>query len=168
MERAKHFFVLFVALVLAVFGATSARPAEPLQVWALSGPSGDYFAGALKRYQAKTGIATKLSVYPNEQYKTAILVGVRSADPPDVFQMWAYERANRMEREGIATDIGDFSKELSPTSLSAYTFNGKLYGVPFSHHGKYLWYNTKYFQDHNLGMPANFNGLLALPFRQWR
>ena len=98
-----------IGLTLSV----AAQAAEPLQVWALSGPSGDYFAGALKRFEAKTGTPTKFSAYPNEQYKTAIQVGVRSADPPDIYQNWAFERANRMVRDGFATDIGDFSKELS-------------------------------------------------------
>jgi raffinose/stachyose/melibiose transport system substrate-binding protein len=162
MKITKRSVVLLAALSLGVLASSAASAAEPLKVWVLSGPSGDYFAGALKRFEAKTGTETKLSVYPNEQYKTAIQVGVRSADPPDVFQMWAYERANRLQREGVAAELGDFSKELSAASLSAYTFDGKLYGVPFSHHGKYLWYNTKYFQDNKLNLPTTFNGLLAL------
>jgi raffinose/stachyose/melibiose transport system substrate-binding protein len=151
--------------VLAATGIGAAQlvsAAEPLQVWALSGASGDYFAEALKRFEQKTGMPAKLSVYPNEQYKTAIQVGVRSANPPDVFQMWAYERANRMRREGFAADIGDFSKELSPAALQAYTFDGKLYGVPFGHHGKYMWYNTKYFSDNGLTLPKTFNDMLSL------
>src|ERR1700685_4352072 len=131
---------LFRALTIAAFSSLAilsghaARATETLQVWALSGPSGDYFAQALKRFEAKTNIPTKLSVYPNEQYKTALQIGVRSADPPDVYQNWPFERAHRMGRDGFAVDIGDFSKELSPGALTEYSFDGKLYGVPFSRH----------------------------------
>jgi raffinose/stachyose/melibiose transport system substrate-binding protein len=159
---------LFRALTIAAFSSLAilsghaARATETLQVWALSGPSGDYFAQALKRFEAKTNIPTKLSVYPNEQYKTALQVGVRSADPPDVYQNWAFERAHRMVRDGFAVDIGDFSKELSPGARTEYSFDGKLYGVPFSRHGKYMWYNTKYFDDHKLSPPKNFNEMLGL------
>jgi raffinose/stachyose/melibiose transport system substrate-binding protein len=149
-------------MFFALVGARPAGAAETLQVWTLSGPSGDYFAQALKRFEAKTSIPTKLSVYPNEQYKTAIQVGVRSADPPDVYQNWAFERAHRMVRDGFAVDIGDFSKELSPGALSEYSFDGKLYGIPFSRHGKYMWYNTKYFADNKLSPPKTFNEMLGL------
>jgi raffinose/stachyose/melibiose transport system substrate-binding protein len=156
--------LLFAALAAAVLmSGPSARAAVTLQVWALSGPSGDYFANALKRFEKQNpGVVGKLSTYPNEQYKTAIQVGVRSADPPDVYQNWAFERADRMVRDGFSVDIGDFSKELSATALSEYTFNGHLYGVPFDRHGKYMWYNTKFFQDHRLSPPKTFGELLAL------
>jgi ABC-type glycerol-3-phosphate transport system substrate-binding protein len=156
--------LLLVALAAAALvSGESARAEVTLHVWALSGPSGDYFANALKRFEKQDpGVVGKLSTYPNEQYKTAIQVGVRSADPPDVYQNWAFERANRMVRDGFAIDIGDFSKELGATALSEYSFNGHLYGVPFDRHGKYLWYNTKFFQDHHLSPPKTFNELLAL------
>ncbi|MBV9390489.1 MAG: carbohydrate ABC transporter substrate-binding protein [Verrucomicrobia bacterium] len=141
----------------------SATADTTLRVWGLSGPSGEYFAGALKRFEkANPGIVGKFSAYPNEQYKTAIQVGVRSADPPDVYQNWAFERAARMMRDGFAVDIGDFTKELSATALSEYTFKGKLYGVPFDRHGKYMWYNVAYFRDHNLSPPNSFDELIDL------
>jgi raffinose/stachyose/melibiose transport system substrate-binding protein len=163
-EMTRLFQALAIVAIssLALFSSPAARAAETLQVWALSGPSGDYFGQALKRFEAKTNIPTKLSVYPNEQYKTAIQVGIRSADPPDVYQNWAFERAHRMMRDGFAVDIGDFSKELSPGALTEYSFDGKLYGIPFSRHGKYMWYNTKYFDDNKLSPPKNFNELVGL------
>lgn len=154
---------MIAALAGAGIMAASMASAQPtLQVWALSGPSGDYFAGALKRFEEKTGTPTKFSAYPNEQYKTAIQVGVRSADPPDIYQNWAFERAHLMVRDGFATDIGDFSAELSPGALSEYTFDGKLYGVAFSRQGKYMWYNSKFFADNNLTVPKTFGELTAL------
>jgi raffinose/stachyose/melibiose transport system substrate-binding protein len=162
MTQISRILSIVAWLLLALFGAQPAGAAETLQVWALSGPSGDYFAQALKRFEAKTNVPTKLSVYPNEQYKTAIQVGVRSADPPDVYQNWAFERAHRMVRDGFAVDIGDFSKELSPGALSEYSFDGKLYGIPFSRHGKYMWYNAKYFADNKLLPPKTFKDMLGL------
>lgn len=162
MTRMVRAFLVVAIASFMIVGGNIVQAAETLQVWALSGPSGDYFAQALKRFEAKTNIPTKLSVYPNEQYKTAIQIGVRSADPPDVYQNWAFERAHRMVRDGFAVDIGDFSKELSPGALSEYTFDGKLYGIPFSRHGKYMWYNTKYFADNKLSPPKSFHELLGL------
>jgi raffinose/stachyose/melibiose transport system substrate-binding protein len=156
--------LLLVAFAVSAFiSGESVRAATTLQVWALSGPTAEYFANALQRFEKQTpGVVGKLSTYPNEQYKTAIQVGVRSADPPDVYQNWAFERADRMVRDGFAIDIGDFSKELSATALSEYSFNGHLYGVPFDRHGKYMWYNVKFFQDHHLSPPKTFGELLAL------
>jgi len=156
--------LLLAAFAVSAFiSGESARATMALQVWALSGPTAEYFASALKRFEKQNpGVVGKLSTYPNEQYKTAIQVGVRSADPPDVYQNWAFERADRMVRDGFAIDIGDFSKELSATALSEYSFNGHLYGVPFDRHGKYMWYNVKFFQAHHLSPPKTFGELLAL------
>ncbi len=142
---------------------TQASAQQQLEVWALSGPEGNYFEQALKRFEeANPGVTTKLVTYPNEQYKTALDVGLRSANPPDVFRNWTFERAARLVRSGVATDIDDFSSEVPAGALTEFTFDGKLYGVPFDRHGKYMWYNKAIFADNGLDLPQSFNGLLDL------
>lgn len=154
------------AIAMGASLAASIVPAgaQQLEVWALSGPEGTYFEQALKRFEtANPGVTTKLVTYPNEQYKTAIDVGLRSANPPDVFRNWTFERAARLVRAGLATEIGDFSSEVPAGALAEYTFDGKLYGVPFDRHGKYMWYNKAFFADHGLSpAPASFGDLLGL------
>ena len=154
----------FVAMAaLAVASMTVAAPAQELEVWALSGPEGNYFAEALKRFESENeGVTTKLVTYPNEQYKTALDVGLRSASPPDVFRNWTFERAARLVRAGVATEIGDFSAEVPEGALAEFTVDGKLYGVPFDRHGKYMWYNKQFFADNGLELPTTFDEMLAL------
>lgn len=153
------------AVVMSVALSTSMAIAQDkqLEVWALSGPEGTYFEQALKRFEeANEGLSTKLVTYPNEQYKTAIDVGLRSANPPDVFRNWTFERAARLVRAGLAVEVDDFSKEVPAGALAEYTFDGKLYGVPFDRQAKYMWYNKAFFADNNLAPPASFDDLLGL------
>lgn len=153
-----------VAMAAAVVGSHALAQSQSLEVWALSGPEGNYFEQALKRFEeANPGVTTKLVTYPNEQYKTAVDVGLRSASPPDVFRNWTFERAARLVRAGLATEIEDFSTEVPAGALAEFTFDGKLYGVPFDRHGKYMWYNKAFFADHNLSTaPASFDDLLGM------
>lgn len=152
------------AAALAILGAWSTvAGAQQLEVWALSGPEGNYFEQALKRFEeANPGVTTRLVTYPNEQYKTALDVGLRSANPPDVFRNWTFERAGRLVRAGLATEIDDFSTEVPEGALAEFTFDGKLYGVPFDRHGKYMWYNKAFFADNNLALPQSFDELISL------
>ena len=164
IDRSKVYrFIAGAALALAVAAPAASVSAQQLEVWALSGPEGTYFEQALKRFEAANpGVTGKLSTYPNEQYKTAVDVGLTSANPPDVFRNWSFERAHRLVRAGLATDIADFSKEVPAGALSEYTFDGKLYGVPFDRHGKYMWYNKAFFAANNMSAPKTFDELLAM------
>ena len=156
--------IMAAAVVATVATAPVQAQSQHLEVWALSGPEGNYFEQALKRFEeANPGVTTRLVTYPNEQYKTAIDVGLRSANPPDVFRNWTFERAARLVRAGLATEIGDFSDEVPAGALAEFTFDGKLYGVPFDRHGKYMWYNQAFFAEHDLSpAPASFDELLGL------
>lgn len=147
----------------ALLAPVSTASAQNLEVWALSGGEGNYFAEALKRFEeANPGVTTRLVTYPNEQYKTALDVGLRSANPPDVFRNWTFERAGRLVRAGLATEIDDFSNEVPEGALAEFTFDGALYGVPFDRHGKYMWYNKSFFADNNLTTPQTFDELIGL------
>lgn len=149
-------------LIALVVPATQVS-AQELEVWALSGTEGNYFEQALKRFEeANPGVTTKFAAYPNEAYKTALEVGLRSANPPDVFRNWTFERAARIVRAGFAAEIDDFSAEVPAGALAEFTFDGKLYGVPFDRHGKYMWYNTAYFAEHSLAPPKSWNDLIGL------
>jgi len=164
MKSAIYGIATAVAMAAAVVGSPALAQSQSLEVWALSGPEGNYFEQALKRFEeANPGVTTKLVTYPNEQYKTAVDVGLRSASPPDVFRNWTFERAARLVRAGLATEIEDFSTEVPAGALAEFTFDGKLYGVPFDRHGKYMWYNKAFFADHNLSTaPASFDDLIGM------
>lgn len=150
-------------VAMALAASTTQVLAQQLEVWALSGPEGNYFEQSLKRFEsANPGVTTKLVTYPNEQYKTAVDVGLRSANPPDVFRNWTFERAARLVRAGLATETDDFSSEVPAGALTEFTFDGKLYGVPFDRHGKYMWYNKAFFADNSLAVPTTFDEFLGL------
>jgi len=107
--------------------------------------------------------------FPNEAYKTTIQVALTGSEPPDVFFNWAGEDSARLIRDGLALDItefankeGGFGKVLSPSWLAAFTYDGKLYGMPTEAVSKYFYYNKAFFAEHKLTPPADFDGLLKL------
>lgn len=106
---------------------------------------------------------------PNEAYKTAIQVALVGSNPPDVFFNWAGEDSLRLVRDGLVLDISDlanaegqFGTFLSPSWMSAFEVDGRLYGAPTDAVTKYFYYNTSFFAEHNLAPPETFEGLLGL------
>ena len=107
----------------------------------------------------------RLEQFPNEAYKTTIQVALVGSDPPDIFFNWSGEDAARLARDGLALDItelgkgeGGFENTLSQGWLSSFQSDGKYYGAPTDAVSKYFYYNKKFFAEHNLQPPADFDG----------
>ena len=164
------------AVVLAVGGIFGSAMADPvsLKVWSLKtvGQTGweDFFNNAIAEYKTThPDVDIVLEQFPNEAYKTTIQVALVGSDPPDIFFNWSGEDAARLARDGLALDITDlgkgptgFESELSPGWLSSFQYNGKYYGAPTDAVSKYFYYNKKFFAEHSLQPPADFDGLLGL------
>lgn len=87
-----------------------------------------------------------LEVTPNEAYKTAIQVALSGSDAPDIFFNWSGEDSNRLIRDGLALDITDLAKAegqfgtfLSPSWLSAFEKDGRIYGAATDAVTKYFY-----------------------------
>jgi len=105
----------------------------------------------------------------NEAYKSAIQVALAGAEPPDVFFNWSGEDAQRFIRDGLVLDITDygsgpdgFKSKISASWLAAFEKDGRNYGVPTEAVSKYFYYNKGFFEENNLTVPADFDGVLGL------
>ena len=113
-------------------------------------------------------IDINFQTYPNEAYKTTIQVALASDNPPDIFFNWNGEDTGRFVREGHVLDLTAFADEygwydaINPAALDSFTFDGKLYGVPYSLEAKYLYYNSRVFEDQALEVPQTFDELLGV------
>jgi raffinose/stachyose/melibiose transport system substrate-binding protein len=91
------------------------------------------------------------------------------SEPPNVFFNWAGEDSNRLVRDGLVLDVtnlanapGQFGTVLSPSWISTFRMDGKIYGAPTDAVTKYFYYDNAYFAENNLSVPKSFNELLGL------
>lgn len=138
-----------------------------IKMWALSGEMEGFVAKVQAEYQkSHPDVNIVFESFPNEAYKTQLQVGLTGSAPPDIFFNWTGEDAARLVRDGLALDLtevkGGFKQSLSDVWLSAFQYNGRIYGVPTDAVSKYFYYNPSFFTEHKLAPPTTFGGLLKL------
>ena len=158
------------ALILST-GLALAEDPVTLKMWALTNENyPEFIEQATAEFQKQyPNVNVELESTPNEAYKTALQVGLVGSEPPDIFFNWSGEDAARLARSGLAMDItelgakdGMYQSLVSDSWQQAFTVDGKQYGVPTDAVSKYFYYNTKYFDEHGLSIPATFDELLGL------
>lgn len=162
-------------LASLALAAATALPAMAeditLRLWALTNPNFPEFIQAATAAFQEThpNVKVVLEEIPNEAYKTAIQVALSGSDAPDIFFYWSGEDSNRLIRDGLALDITDLAKAegqfgtfLSPSWLSAFEKDGRIYGAATDAVTKYFYYDKAFFDEHKLAPPKSFGGLLQL------
>ena len=156
--------------IAAATGPTSAQTVT-IKQWNLKTEGYPAFIEFAKEEYKKThpDVEIVFEDFPNEAYKTTIQVALVGSDPPDVFFNWSGEDAARLVRDGLALDItelgsapGGFKQYLSEGWQASFMFDGKNYGIPMDAVSKYFYYNTKFFAEHGLEPPADFDALLGI------
>jgi raffinose/stachyose/melibiose transport system substrate-binding protein len=171
VRLATDFIRLGVSGAIALALNCGAAQAVDIKMWNLVVEGYPAFMDFAKAEYQKThpDVNIVYESFPNEAYKTTIQVALTGSEPPDVFFNWAGEDSARLIRDGLALDIteyankdGAFGKVLSPSWLAAFTYDGKIYGMPTEAVSKYFYYNKAFFAEHKLTPPADFDGLLKL------
>lgn len=175
MERTRLSRALMSGLLAigTLAAATLASAQEPvtLKMWALVNENyPEFIETATEEFRkANPNINVELESVPNEAYKTAIQVALVGSDAPDIFFNWSGEDAARLARAGLAMDItdigakeGNYRNLLSEAWQQAFAVDGRQYGVPVDAVSKYFYYNTRFFAEHQLQVPATFDELLGL------
>ncbi|WP_299652608.1 ABC transporter substrate-binding protein [uncultured Tateyamaria sp.] len=158
------------ATLTTVAGIAVAQDAT-VRFWTLQGATNqEFYELAEKNFEeANPGVDVVVEYFPNEAYKTAIQVALNGSEPPDAFFNWVGADTSRLINDGLAMDIsafgkdeGGFQAELSEGWLSSMRLDDGLYGVPMEANSKYFYYNIGFFEEHDLNVPENFDGLLQL------
>lgn len=162
---------LATSLTIGVLALPAAAQDVEVKFWTLKNPGQpEFFAAAIAAFEAENpGITVTHEDFPNEAYKTAIQVALNGSEPPDAFFNWVGEDSARLVREGLVLDISDYGKDetgfqsvLTEGWLSALSYNGKIYGVPMEAVSKFFYYNTEFFDEHELSTPGSFGELAQL------
>ena len=126
-----------------------------------------YFEAVVASYMAANPkVKIEIQAESDQGVKDKLRVLAASNSLPDVYFSWAGDFTKKFVRGGLASDLtgavsGDWKSSFTPAALDAYTYDGKLYGVPITLDAKYLVFNKKMFTDAGLTVPATLEDLLT-------
>ncbi len=126
-----------------------------------------YFDSVVAAYEeANPNVHIDVMAETDQGVKDKLRVLAASNTLPDVYFSWAGDFTKKFVRGGLAKDLtedvaGDWQASFTPAALDAYTYDGKLYGVPITLDAKYLVFNNKMFEDSGIAVPTTVEELLS-------
>jgi len=135
----------FIKIILIFCSSSISLAANTLTIWTSSENVKDSIttmANAFEKdYKAKVEINV-LNKDLTSQFKTAALTG----KGPDIFA-WAHDVIGELASSGLIEPITlpkKLQKELLPVAVSAFTYQGKVYGYPYDLEAVALIYNKSF------------------------
>ena len=94
-------------------------------------------------------ITIEVEQLPTDQYKQTVRLRFVSGEGPDLFTWWAQKQAEDLVMAEYVRDLSDFSllDKFDSTITEAYTFDGKVYGLPLGTSFLTTWYNKDMFAE---------------------
>jgi multiple sugar transport system substrate-binding protein len=98
-------------------------------------------------------------------YQAAVRATLRTPSAPGVFTWWSGYRMKDLVDAGLVADVSELWKKYTdaglynPSLASAYTFDGKIYGIPNLVAYWVVFYNKKVFADNGLTPPTTWEEL---------
>ncbi len=164
---------LAVATVIgmsACGGSESSSDDKTITFWhnASAGEGRQYWENLAKSFEeANPGIKVEIQAIQNEDFAGKLQTAMQDpASGPDVFMSLGGAKTKEMIDAGQVMDltdkISDTVKTDMKTTLSAATFDGKVYGVPVSVEPGGMWYSKDLFKKAGVSdVPATYEELLA-------
>jgi multiple sugar transport system substrate-binding protein len=128
----------------------------------------DAFVKVLDGAKAAGGVEVKAVPYADTStYQAAVRASLRTPSAPGIFTWWSGYRMKDLVDAGLVADVSDLWKKYTdaglynPSLASAYTFNGKIYGVPDLVAYWVIFYNKKVFKDQGVEVPKSWADLEA-------
>lgn len=100
-------------------------------------------------------------------YQAAVRASLRTDSAPGIFTWWSGYRMKDLVDAGLVADVTELWKKytdaglVSPSLASAYTFDGKIYGIPNLVAYWAVFYNKKVFADNGISPPKTWEELTA-------
>jgi len=107
--------------------------------------------------QAHPNVKINVQAIENDSFKSKMTTVAQTGDLPDIFHSWGGGVLKQQIEAGLVkdltNDISSWSDTLTRSSLVPYTFDDKIYGVPFSAGMVGFWYNKKLFAEAGIEEP---------------
>lgn len=133
-------------------------------------PKNSMFKELVQEYMDENpDVTIKMDSILNDQYKEKIRMIVATDEVPDIFSSWSGSFAKEMIDSGNVMALNDvyeadqaWSSSLAPASVDGFTFDGTIYGVPWSQDGKVFYYNKEVFAKNNLQVPKTWTEFIGV------
>jgi len=128
-----------------------------------------YFINAAAAYEKlHPGVKVELIQESDDSVKGKTKALVASNSLPDIYFTWTgswgenFVRGNRaVELTKVIGPDTDWGKQLAHAAVSAFQYNGKLYGIPLYLDAKFMGYNKAVFAKAGVSEPKSLEDLLA-------
>jgi raffinose/stachyose/melibiose transport system substrate-binding protein len=99
-------------------------------------------------FEAKNpGVKIEMQFLENEAYKAKLPSMLQSKDRPHIIYSWAggvlKSQIDAGVLEDIAAPISGYKDNLAPAAVNAFTFDGKIYGIPYAQSQVGFFYNKE-------------------------
>ncbi len=99
-------------------------------------------------FEAKNpGVKIEMQFLENEAYKAKLPSMLQSKDRPHIIYSWAggvlKSQIDAGVLEDIAVPISNYKDNLAPAAVNAFTFDGKIYGIPYAQSQVGFFYNKQ-------------------------
>lgn len=133
-------------------------------------PKNTFFNEAVKEFESlHPNVKINVDKVLNDSYKEKIRVLASNEDLPDIFSSWSDSFAENIVSSGKVKPLDHLFEEdkewgdnILKSQLGAFTFNGKIYGVPLTIDGKVFAYNTKIFKENGIEPPKTFEEFIKI------
>jgi len=120
-----------------------------------------------KKAKEATGVGFTPTPYPTtDVYMAAVRAALPTNKAPELFTWWSTYRMKELIDQGLVadlTDLWDKHKDEYPQGIrDAFTFNNKVYGLPYSIEYWGVWYNKAVFAKYNLSVPKTWDEFLKV------
>src|SRR4030088_2348946 len=99
-------------------------------------------------FEAKNpGVRVETQFLENEAYKAKLPSMLQSKDRPHIIYSWAggvlKSQIDAGVLDDIAAPISGYKDNLAPAAVNAFTFDGKIYGIPYAQSQVGFFYNKE-------------------------
>lgn len=128
-----------------------------------------FFVNAAQEYEKlHPGVKVELIQESDDSVKGKTKALVASNSLPDVYFTWTGSWGENFVRGNRAVDLTpvigpdtEWGKTLAAAAVSAFQYNGKLYGIPLYLDAKFMGYNKSLFEKAGVSEPKSFDELLS-------
>jgi len=150
-------------------GSTGSTEKPVLKMWHITPSDAEgnrtILLNAIKAAEEKFNVKIEETGTENEQYKTKIKSAMAGNSGPDLFFTWAAGFSQPFVDGGKVLALDDYLGEAKDKLLAGitdnFTYNGKVYGIPYQMQVGALFCNTELFDKYNVKIPETYEELLT-------
>lgn len=155
----------FLAVLLAVAALGLAFAQQSLTVWTHFGESDlEWLQSEAAAFEAAFGVPVTLTRIELTELKQKMLLSAPQGEAADLIVPIPHDQLGELAEGGVLADMSDFAtdaylSDLSDAAELAFTFNGRLFGLPVYVEGPALIVNTDLIPEDEL--PATYEDMIA-------